>query len=385
MPRRLHAPALTGVTLSIYRSAKPRYLIGMSFCRQPPSVPAVRAPLFCIVLLGASLHAPAWDYEGHRIVTELALASVPTNFPAFALTSAARERIAFLSGEADRWRNTPDLPFKHHNDPDHYLDLDDLPLFGLKPEKVSPFRYEFLAQLAVARAANPTNFPPIDPLRNADKTRELVGFLPWTITEFQGKLKSAFSYLRTFERQGGTPEEIANAQANVVYLMGVMSHFVADAVQPLHTTKHYNGWVGDNPRGYPTNRTFHAWIDWGYLRKAGVKAEELLTRIRPARLLASPQWPGLSTNIFPAMMAYVQDSSMLVEPLYRLEKARKLSGIGAGSGDPGYDLITGQLVKGAQMLGDLWFTAWQLAPDDLFLERELARRTQAGATPARAP
>jgi hypothetical protein len=344
-----------------------------------------RRSLFGIVLLAGCLQAPAWDYEGHRIITELALTSIGSNYPAFALTTAACERVCFLSGEADRWRNSPDLPFKHQNDLDHYLDLDDLPLFGLKPETVSPFRYEFLAQLAAARAAKPGNFPPIDPLRNADRTREWVGFLPWTITEFQGKLKSAFSYLRTFERFGGTPDEIANAQANVIYVMGVMSHFVGDAVQPLHTTKHYNGWVGDNPHGYPTNRSFHGWIDAGFLRKAGVKAEDLKGKIRPASLLASPRWPGLSTNIFPAMMAYVQDSSRLVEPLYQLEKARKLSGIGASPGDPGYDLITGQLVKGAQMLGDLWFTAWQQAPADSFLEKELAKRSQAGGGPSRRP
>ena len=47
----------------------------------------------------------AWDYEGHRVVNHAALASLPTNFPAFVLAPEARERIAFLSGEPDRWRN----------------------------------------------------------------------------------------------------------------------------------------------------------------------------------------------------------------------------------------------------------------------------------------
>jgi hypothetical protein len=337
-----------------------------------------------VLWLAAPACAPAWDYEGHRIVAQLALATLPTNFPGFALTPAARARIAFLSGEADRWRNTPDLPFKHDNEPDHFLDLDDLPLFGLTPETVSPFRHEFVAQLALARAARPTNFPPIDPAKNADKTRELVGFLPWTITEFQGKLKSAFSYLRTFEQHGGTPEEIANAQANVIYLMGVMSHFVADAAQPLHATRHYNGWVGPNPNGFTTNRSFHRWIDGGFIQKTGIRADELRARLRPARLLADPQWPGLSTNIFPAMMAYLQDTSKLVEPLYKLEKARKLSDR-ERAGSPGYELIAAQLVKAGQMLGDLWLTAWQQAPPDAFLERELAKRQEATGEPAKSP
>ena len=63
--------------------------------------PAVVAILF--VLAGPPAHA--WDYEGHRIINELALASLPADFPAFVREPAAAERIAFLSGEPDRWRN----------------------------------------------------------------------------------------------------------------------------------------------------------------------------------------------------------------------------------------------------------------------------------------
>ena len=38
--------------------------------------------------------ARAWDYEGHRLINQIALASLPTNFPAFVFTPAAKERIA---------------------------------------------------------------------------------------------------------------------------------------------------------------------------------------------------------------------------------------------------------------------------------------------------
>src|SRR6187402_2958518 len=58
---------------------------------------------FALSLLAARVHA--WDYEGHRAVNLLAFAALPTSFPAFALTPEARERVAFLSGEPDRWRN----------------------------------------------------------------------------------------------------------------------------------------------------------------------------------------------------------------------------------------------------------------------------------------
>jgi hypothetical protein len=220
--------------------------------------------------LGAlAFNVGAWDYEGHRAVNQLALASLPADFGGFALTPAMKERVGFLAGEADRWRNVGDLPLKHVNGPDHYIDLEDLKWYGLTPETLPLMRYDFVADIARERAAHPEKFPAIDPARDADHTRELSGFLPWAITENYEKLKSCFSYLKAFQKYGGTPEEIANAQADIVYVMGVMGHFVGDGAQPLHTTKHFNGWVGDNPRGYTTDRTFHAWIDGGYFRQTG--------------------------------------------------------------------------------------------------------------------
>ena len=192
----------------------------------------------CLTLtLFLSARAFAWDYELHRLVNELALTSLPTNFPAFVREPAARERIAFLAGEPDRWRNTTDLTLKHVNSPEHFLDIEDLAPYGLTPTNVSAFRHEFVAQLAVERAKNPSKFPGADPLKDTERNRWLPGLLPWRITEDYAKLKSAFSYLKTFEQHGGTADEIANAQANVIYLMGVMGHFVGDAAQPLHTTR----------------------------------------------------------------------------------------------------------------------------------------------------
>src|SRR4030095_13320088 len=107
-----------------------------------------------VVLVAPSLFgvtgARAWDYEGHRLGNQLALASLSTHFHAFVLTPAARERIAFLSGEPDRWRNTPDLPLRHFNGPDHYMDFEDLAPLGIKPAEFSPMRSVFSEQRRVA-------------------------------------------------------------------------------------------------------------------------------------------------------------------------------------------------------------------------------------------
>jgi hypothetical protein len=319
----------------------------------------------------------AWDYEGHRVVNQLALAALPADFPAFVKTPEARERIAFLGGEPDRWRNiTNDQALAHASGPDHYLDLEELGDYGLTPETAPNFRYDLVAGLALARAAHPEAFAAIDPAKNRDHTRELVGFAPWAITEYCGRLRSGFSYLKAYQDYGGTPAEIANAQANIIYVMGVMGHFVGDCAQPLHVTKHHHGWVGDNPKGYTTNASFHGWIDGGFFKKTGgINAASLVGKIHPATIVGDPLKPD---DLFRHLMVYLGQTYQQVEPLYQLEKAKKLSPENEKASE-GRAFLEGQLVKGGQMLGDLWFSAWQQATEDKYLIRQLTERMAANS------
>jgi hypothetical protein len=339
------------------------------------------------ILAGAlgvfAFSAGAWDYEGHHAINELALASLPKDFGGFDLTPVLKGRVEFLAGEPDRWRNVGDLPLKNVNGPDHYIDLEGLKLFGLTPETLPLMRYDFAADIAKARAAHPEKFPPIDQDKDADHTRELDGFLPWAITENYEKLKSGFSSLKAFRQYGGTPEEIANAQADCIYVMGVMGHYVGDGAQPLHTTVHFNGWVGDNPKHYTAGpvtgveRMFiHAWIDGGYFRATGgIKVEALIGKIQPAARIANADQPD---GMFKAAVNYLVEQNKLVEPLYEMEKNGQLTGE-AGKGMDGVAFLDGQLVKAGQMLGNIWLTAWLEAPEDTYLERQLQQRAGADA------
>jgi hypothetical protein len=308
-----------------------------------------------LALLGALIRpAGAWDYEGHHTINELALASLPADFGGFTPTLALKNRIAFLAGEPDRWRNVNDLPLKHVNGPDHYFDLEDVALYGLKAETLPLMRYDFVADIARTRAAHPEKFPTIDPAKDADHARELEGFLPWAITEYYGKLKSNFSSLKTFKKYGGTPGEFANAEADCIYLMGVMGHYVGDGSQPLHTTQHYNGW-----------------IDGGYLKKTGgLEVETLAGKIHPAEKIVNADAPD---GMFRDVVAYLVEQNKLVEPLYEMDKEGRLSGDGE-KGQQGRPFLEGQLVKAGQMLGNLWRTAWLEAPGDPYLQKALQQR-----------
>jgi hypothetical protein len=329
-----------------------------------------------LLLCTVSLHA--WDYEGHRIVNQLALAGLPDDFPTFVKTPEAAERIAFLAGEPDRWRSTNELALKHVNGPDHYMDMEELDAVGIPATQLGEFRYVFTAQLAAARAAHPENFAAINPEKNKDHSRELIGFLPWAILENYAKLKSEFSYLKAFT-EAGTPDEIANAQANILYTMGVMGHYVGDGSQPLHTTKHHNGWVGDNPHGYTRASSIHAWIDGGFIGRFGITTTSLAPSARPARELGLPadkRAPGRNP-VFDDILTYLLAQHAQVEPLYKLEKSGALKADAADKGEAGRAFIDEQLLRGGEMLSSLWLTAWKNATPDVYLRAQLLKRNAA--------
>jgi hypothetical protein len=339
--------------------------------------------LFAALCCAATAPLSAWDYHGHRTVNQLALASLPADFPAFAREAAAIERVAFLGGEPDRWRNAPDLTLKHSGGSwtDHFCDLEYLTDAGLDLQRLTSFRFEFVVQFAAGRAANADKFPAVDPAKNADRTREWPGFAPWAITEYFGRLRSGFSYLKVYEELG-TPEEIANAKANILYVMGVMGHYVGDCSQPLHTTVHHNGWVGDNPKGYSKWPGLHSWIDGGLVAKAGITFDGLAPRMTPAAAISLAPRDDGRDPMFVAVMDYLIAQHQLVEPLYQLEKAGKLShGRDEAVTPEGRALVEGQLLAGGKMLGAVWLAAWKNAVPDTYLRTQLVKR-QGGAAAA---
>lgn len=336
-------------------------------------------------LVGVS-SATAWDYEGHRLVNQLALSSLPKEFPPFVHAVANVERVAFLAGEPDRWRNVPDLPLKHSGGSwtDHFCDLEYLPEAGLDLETVTSFRYDFVVQFAAGRAKHADKFKPIDPARNADHTAEWPGFAPWAITEYFGRLRSAFSYLKVYEELG-TADEIMNAQANIVTTMGIVGHYVGDLSQPLHTTKHYNGWSGTNPNSYTTWNRFHSWIDGALGGKTRVSLATLGPRMRPAAVIPMAARPDARDPMFVAVFEYLRAQNAHVEPLYRLEQAGKLGNReGTEVAPEAKEFIEARFLEGAQMLAAIWLTAHRSAVPDTYLRTALIKR-QTAAPAAAAP
>ena len=335
--------------------------------------PAAAAALVSVISTSSAL---AWDYEGHRMVNQIALAALPVDFPGFVKTPEAAERIAFLAGEPDRWRSTPDLPLKHCASPDHYLDFEQIAMAGLDPKKVSPMRYVFALDFAAGRKAHISDFEPINEEKNTAHTDEWPGFVPWAITEQYAKLKAGFSYLKAYEALG-TPEEVANAKANIIYVMGTMGHYVGDTSQPLHMTIHHNGWVGPNPKNYTKWSGFHAWIDGGFIAKSGITAEEMVKLAKPADAWTLAPVAGKGTDpMFDKVMEYATAQHPYVEEIYALEKAGAFKSEGAANSVEGKKFIEARLLTGGQALASIWMTAWKQSGPDAYLTTQLQKRRE---------
>lgn len=312
--------------------------------------------LMPVVALLMALPCLAWDAAGHREITLAALKSLPPGAPAFLRDEAMRKAIADEATVPDRWRSTRVAQLTHAANPDHYLDVEDLEAYGLTLKSLPTLRYEYVKDMVLARENAGDSFKgrPVNPATDTAKTDEYPGFLAYAIAEYYGRLQSSFRTIRLLE-QANDPsraDQLAAAKADAMTNMGLLSHFVGDAAQPLHTTRHHHGWVGDNPKGYTTDRGIHAYIDGGVIRRQHIEVEDLLEAMKPGpKIDADDPWP--------AVLEHIRRSFAQVEPLYEMKKSGDLDKA------PGKAFIVSRMADGAGMLGALYWAAWEsAAPTD---------------------
>ncbi|MEY3232547.1 MAG: hypothetical protein RL689_2636 [Planctomycetota bacterium] len=309
-------------------------------------------------VLCALLAAPAamaWDADGHRAITTVAIEGLSAQGPAWLKDKAVAKRVADQSTVPDRWRGVKVSQLAHANNPDHYFDVEDLEAYDLDLRRIAPLRLEFVKQLLEIRAAKGWKLPPkpINPARDPDKTQEWPGFLPFAIAEQYGKVQSAFKVIRVLEamNEPARAHQLEQAKADATVHLGILAHYVGDAAQPLHTTKHHHGWVGDNPKGYTTDRGFHSYIDGGILRHHRITAETVRPSCRFTRAVdAKDPWNDV--------LAHLERSHAEVEPFYEFKRTGDLEK------EPGKKAVEARLADGATMLAALVEAAWKAAEPD---------------------
>ncbi len=288
--------------------------------------------------------AAAWNAPGHRTITESALDLLPPEAPQWLQTPRTREQIAFQANEPDRWRGTKLTVLAHENNPDHFLDIELLEGSGLALNTLPPLRYEFVG--ALARAEKP---PSPEPKRGVNQfAKDEVGYLPYSIVEHHAKLVASFTTVRILEQlnEPARQAQLDAARANVIREMGQLSHFVGDAGQPLHTTIHHHGWIGANPDGFTTERSFHQYIDGDVVALHGLNVKEIAKVNVPIR-------PITAATVWAETIALIDRSFAKVRPLYELQKSGELQRAA------GHDFIAQRMADSASVLAGLYWEAWQ--------------------------
>lgn len=318
---------------------------------------------FWAALLAIASGAPAalaWDADGHRMICraaiETAAKQIGPDAPSWLVGPESRAMISDQAVTPDRWRGTRVAQLTHLNNPDHYLDIEDLSDFGLSLRALPPLRHEYVRQLSVAREAPGFKGKPMGGKLDPELVQGYPGFLPHAAMETWAKAVSALKTARAIEKLAdpGRDAQLEMARASARYNLGILAHYIGDASQPLHTTTHHHGWVGPNPEGFTTDRAIHSYIDGGVIRLHRITIDDVRPAIKPRTPDPVSPWNDVTAEL--------ERSHAQVEPLYTLKKTGDLDR------EPGRQFIIERLADGAATLASLYTAAWdasEVGPRDV--------------------
>jgi hypothetical protein len=260
--------------------------------------------LATLTLLLACAPAFAWDSVTHREITYLAIRALPPSTLKDLFLRDARQLQYFAV--------QPDVIRAKYGDESekirHYIDLE---IYGSDPfEALVPDRAAM-----VKRFGEPTL------LRS--------GTLPWTIVDFSDGFEQEWS-------RGDCHE--------LLRLAGFLAHYVGDASQPLHTTRHYDGYEGD--------RGVHARVE---------RAVDL--DIRQVSSAAQPQIHLIEIDsVWQTAIAEIRDSNSHITELLQDDRgARQSSDYNAALMSRAQPMISRQIARAASVLASIWIYEWKRA------------------------
>jgi hypothetical protein len=295
---------------------------------------------FILVLLAGSafgslgsLPLRAWGGKGHEMQARTAMGVLPEEMPAF--FRGATEEIAFLITEPDRWR-TPEQPSANETTGVNHTFKTEI-----APKPLPANRHLFIVWMA--------RQPGFDPAKGS--TVRDFGTAPYGIQEWSELLTAAFRRWRAMPES--TPVEITRKrmhEKSILFMAGVLGHWVTDASNPIHASIHVHGWHPSvpNPNGYAGPK------DDPHGRYEGAYVNQAIELPDVAALVDKK--PRLLGDWLKEAEAYITANCAHVEQIYRWDKQARF---GAG-GEPAEakPFTAARLADGARMIRDVWYTAW---------------------------
>ncbi|MCW5733683.1 MAG: hypothetical protein KIS73_06140 [Enhydrobacter sp.] len=311
-------------------------------------LPSLATVLVAALAIAFAPFGPAlgWGATGHEFVSGVAAELLPEELPQFVRTPEAIADIAVYGRELDRSKGAGD-PHDKERDPGHFVSLDDAGL---------------VAGLLALDALPGTREAYDGALRAGGKaTQYSAGYLPLAIEDGWQQLVKDFAYWRAASVGARTAVSSADRawfeadrkrrEHLTIRDLGVWSHYVGDASQPMHVSIHFDGWGPfDNPRGFSNRRGLHAHFEGPFVR-ANVERGRVKAATAPYR--------ACTCSIRDRTTALILASHAAVVPLYELD----LKGAFTDGNEAGIAFATARLADSASVLRDMIVDAWRASTD----------------------
>lgn len=275
----------------------------------------------------------AWGVAGHRVIARVAIATLPSTVPAF-----LKEQIDWIGVRSitpDSYRAASEPFIKMAEDPSHEWHLEQVTFLKSIPRS----RVEFIAAVYDEQRRVATTNPALARTINVTGT----GLLPYTTIEIYERLKVTF---RTWRDQKKANESTRFTELDAAFYAGWLSHYVADAAMPLHTSIHHDGWIGDNPRNFARSGDLHWGFENDFVNLIGLDDRDIQGRIAAAQVLEDP---------FTSILRHLDRAHTRVEQVYALEQRRAFADKSSADARA---LVYTCTTEGTTVLRDLIYTAW---------------------------
>lgn len=282
----------------------------------------------CLLIVTPAV-ASAWGDDGHLIVNEAAARGIPADMPDWIRTKV--QYLAYLGPEPDRWRNRDQRELNQGAAADHFIDLEWAE--AINPKSPPKHRHDYAREIARSR-----------------KRPDKVGYGPYRVIELCQKLEASVASLHVIRDTDPHAKERRKAARHaVLYTAGVLGHYVADLSNPHHCTLHYNGWKGENPKGFPTDSGTHARFESVFVK-----------RIKPTLKVVVSATANAKLDYARAIWDLILESNGLTEHLYTLDRDGAFTEGNEQSaiGGKGKAFAESRMRRAATLLRDMWATAF---------------------------
>jgi hypothetical protein len=289
--------------------------------------------------------ALAWSENGHRMIGQLAMESLPAELPAFMRKAEAARQVGEVAREPNRSKGAS-APHDSDVNAAHHINVG---------EDLKVARGPLLSALPANRESYDTA------LRAAGTNQYRAGYLPYAILDAWQQVVMDLAYWRADvagAQYAKTPAERSwflqdqwIREGLTIRDLGYLAHFVGDGSQPLQVSIHSDGWGNyPNPQRFSTTTGVRALFESTITR----------SRITPRDIMSlAPAYRDCECPIQRRTADYLSATQKEVVTLYQVEQA----GGFATNPNAGKAFVSRRLAAGVAELRDLIAAAWRRSAD----------------------